>query len=98
MYSLAEAARLLGQQEDDIVHLLEAGRFPEVGRCHGQPAFSADDVLRLAAAFDLPPAQVRQAALRMAGDGRWTPRTGEAGRRCRAIQGRGARERAGQGR
>jgi hypothetical protein len=98
MYSLPEAAQLLGQQDHHIVHVLETGWFPQVERCDGQCAFSADDVLRLAAALDLPSEQVRQAALRMAGDSTSTQRTGAAERRRRAAQGRGASERAGQGR
>jgi hypothetical protein len=98
MYSLAEAASLLGQQDHHIVHVLRSGRFPEMEGTNGQRAFSADDVLRLAAALDLRPDRVRRAALRMAGESASTQRTGEAGRRRRAIQGRGDGERAGQGR
>jgi hypothetical protein len=97
MYSLPEVASLLAQQHHPIIHLLNSGRFPEMEGANGRRAFSADDVLRLAAALDLPAEQVRQAALRMAGDGRSTQRTGEAGRRRRAVQGRGASERAGLG-
>jgi hypothetical protein len=98
LYSLTEAARLLGQQDHHIVHLLETGWFPQVERCDGQCAFSADDVLRLAAALDLPAEQVRQVAAQMAGDTRWTRRTRAEPHRRGAAQSREARERAGQGR
>jgi hypothetical protein len=97
MYSLPEAAQLLGQQDHHIVHVLRSGRFPEMEGTNGQRLFSADDVLRLAAALDLPSEQVRQVAAQMAGDSRWTRRTRAEPHRRGAAQSRDAGARAVHG-